>query len=321
MSAGSLTRPVPPFPPLNSGRPMEAGTSIEFISEKAMDLGFIAVGFSAPDTPPYLDRFKSWLLDRKFGDMSWLERNLHLREDPSRLLEGCRVVISLAFPYSFLKPATPDGFTISRYAQPDREDYHNRLRRRCRELARLIRERHEGCLTRICVDSAPILERSYACASGIGFIGKNNMLIIPGYGSYFYLAEILTTAPLTFSPASPLADLCGSCTRCLEACPSGALERPYYLDASRCLSYLTIEHRDPPGEETAEKMGTCFMGCDRCQEACPFNTSVVGLKVSLPSTETFLEMDLETFDTKFGNTALARAGIEKLKANIRAIGT
>jgi len=211
--------------------------------QRAKELGFIGVGLSRPGRPLFFDRFKAWLSDRKHADMAWLERNINLREDPTRLLKGCLTIISLAYPYPRSKPETPEGFCVARYADPGAEDYHARLRRICSDLAGLITETYGGSRFRICVDSAPILEKSIACAGGIGFIGRNNLLIIPGHGSYFYLAEILTTAPVEFSTLDPGNNRCGSCTLCVDSCPTGALERPFFLDASRCLAYLTIEYK------------------------------------------------------------------------------
>lgn len=292
---------------------------ISIIANKAKDLGFIACGFSRPEKPVYFDKFAAWISNRKHGDMSWLERNVEVRHDPTRLLEGCRTIISLAYPYSPQQPGTPDGFTVSRYSQPSQEDYHFRLKVRCRELADTLEEVFPESYSRICVDSAPILEKSFACSSGIGFMGKNNMMIIPGYGSYFYLGEILTTAPLGFIPAEPMENQCGACTLCVDSCPTGALEKPFQLDASKCLSYLTIEHRGKMSWDTGKKMGECFFGCDRCQEVCPFNPSEISREIILPSTDEFLQMNKEGFGERFGRTTFARAGFEKLKTNIQAI--
>jgi epoxyqueuosine reductase len=291
------------------------------IRARAKDLGFTAIGLSQPGRPRHFDPFHSWIRDRKNADMSWLKRNMALREDPSRLLKGCQAIISLAYPYASEKPETPDGFTVSRFSQPTLEDYHDRLRRLCREVAQMIRDLYPACRSRICVDSAPILERSFASSAGIGFIGKNNMLIIPGFGSYFYLAEILTTAPLVLPPVEPLESLCGACTACIDSCPTGALEKPFYLNASRCLSYLTIELAGPLALEDGKRMGDCFFGCDRCQEVCPFNGVDVSRNASLPSTNEFLTMKEVDFRERFGKTAFARAGLEKLKTNIRAVRT
>lgn len=250
--------------------------------------------------------------------MSWLERNMEVRRDPERLLKGCRVIISMAYPYPLQKPSTTDGFAVARYAHPGEEDYHQRLKGLCGEIAGLVERRCQGSRTRICVDSVPLLERSIAWKAGIGFLGKNNMLILPDYGSYFYLAEILCTAHLDFEPAVSPESQCGTCTLCVDACPTGALERPFSFDAARCLSYLTIEYGGAVNAEIGEKMGRCFFGCDRCQEACPFNRGEQGLEVSLPSTDAFLKMGEREFWRRFGRTALARRGLQKIQSNIRA---
>lgn len=289
------------------------------IKEKAKDLGFISVGFLRPQRPLFLDKFFAWVDSGRNGDMAWLERNRHLRENPAKLLEGCRTIITLAYPYSSAKPCTADGFTVSRYSEPAKNDYHDRLRYLCRELSSTIKDLYPGSRQRICVDSAPILERSLAVASGIGFIGKNNMLIIPGHGSYLFLAEILNTALFPLFKAHISETQCGSCTKCIDACPGGALEKPFLLDASRCLSYLTIEHKGVITKETGKKMNRCFFGCDVCQQVCPFNGDNYDTEISLPSTEEIMNMDEDNFKEKYGKTSLARAGLTKIKANIEAL--
>jgi epoxyqueuosine reductase len=298
---------------------MTKTTSLLSLEEKAKNLGFIACGFSKPSRPLYFDEFRNWLSDGKNADMSWLERNLDTRQDPNILLKGCKTIISLAYPYPSQKPGTPEGFTVSRYSQPTKEDYHFRLRGLCGELVDLIGEIYPGSHSRICVDSAPILEKSFASSSGMGFIGKNNMLIIPGHGSYFYLAEILTTAHLEFLFPEPMENQCGACTVCIDSCPTGALEKPFYLDASTCLSYITIEQKGKTEGDMGRKMGDCFFGCDRCQEICPFNEGEASMQIHLPATDQFLKMNDKEFGERFGRTAFARAGLEKLKSNIRAI--
>jgi epoxyqueuosine reductase len=285
--------------------------------ERAKGLGFIGIGFSRPERPLHFEKFSAWLSENKHADMSWLKRNTELREDPTRLFRGCRTIISLAYPYPPEKPCTPDGLTVSRYCQPAQEDYHHRLKRLCRALESQINEMYGGTRTRICVDSAPILEKSFACSSGIGFMGKNSVLIIPGYGSYLYLAEILTTAPLEFLASEPMENQCGSCSLCIDSCPTGAIERPFCLDAAKCLSYLTVEYKGEVGSESGEKMGDCFFGCDICQEVCPHNEAEGSKHISLPSTDEILKMDEEDFQKRFGRTALARAGLKKIKSNIR----
>ena len=286
------------------------------IIQHAERLGFIKVGFTRPGRPPYFDAFRSWVSGHRHAGMSWLERHMEIRADPLLLLSKCQTIISLAYPYPYQKPCTPDGFTVSRYSRPDNEDYHQQIKRLCKDLAGLINESYPESKARICVDSAPIMERSFAVSSGLGFIGKNNMLIIPGFGSYFYLAEILTTASLDFPPVQSIENQCGSCNACIDACPLGALEQPFLMNASKCLSYLTIEDKTPVGFETGQKMGDCFFGCDRCQEACLFNSGKDLKRVVLPSIKEFLQMDQYEFNQKFGKTAFARAGFEKLRSNI-----
>ncbi len=292
---------------------------LETIKDKAMELGFIAAGFCRPERPLHFDRYCAWLGEHKNADMAWLNRNIGIRKDPTRLLAGCSTIISLAYPFPWQKPSSPDGLTVARYAQPAEEDYHARLTRLCRDLAAFVEVADGKSKSRICVDSAPILERSYACAAGLGFIGKNNMLIIPGYGSYVYLAEILTTASLELPPTKVVPTQCGTCRRCIDVCPTGALEQPFCLDASRCLSYLTIESKKAVNERQAQDMGECRFGCDRCQEACPFNPDNEKRVVVLPSAPEWLQMSAETFASRFGRSTLARAGLARLKANIRAI--
>ncbi len=248
-----------------------------------------------------------------------MARNLDIREDPARLLEDCRTIISLAYPYSPRKPCTPEGVSAARYSEPRQIDYHHRLRKKAKGLAEALQPQFPGTRTRVCVDSAPIMERSFAYQSGIGFIGKNTQFIIPGHGSYLFLVEILTTALPSFPEPALMENQCGSCTRCLDACPTGALEAPYRLNAAKCLSYRTIEQKERVDTETGKKMGDCFFGCDVCQEVCPMNKGDEPGEVVLPPIERILSMDEETFQGAFGKTALARPGLAKIKDNILAM--
>ena len=287
--------------------------------ENANRLGFISIGFSRPDRPIFFDKFCAWIDACKQGEMHWLKRHLNLRENPKRLLEGCKTIISLAYPYSPKKPCTPDGYTVARYTEPGKIDYHDRLRKLGRKLAYIIAEVYPGSRARVCIDSAPILERSFAYTSGMGFIGKNNMFIIPGYGSYVFLMEILTTAFLPLSKKKAMKNQCGPCTRCIDACPTGALEAPFSLNAFKCFSYLTIESPGGVYRGAGRNMDGCFLGCDVCQEVCPFNEETSSRDLSLPSTDEILGMGAEDFKEQFGKTAFARAGLEKIKSNIKEV--
>jgi len=284
--------------------------------EQARDLGFVALGFSRPGEPLFFDRFCAWIFAGKQGEMDWMGKHLNLRKNPARLLEGCQTVISLAYPYSHKKPCTPEGFSAARYSEPHKVDYHDRLRKLTKVLGRAVKQQYPGAKTRVCVDSAPILERSFAYCSGIGFIGKNNMFIIPGYGSFLFLAEILTTASIPHPETEFMESRCGSCTKCIDACPTGALEAPYSVNASRCLSYLTIEKGGTVDDDTGKKMGNCFFGCDVCQEVCPLNEVDKSKVEVLPSINAILNMGEEDFKETFGKTAFARAGLSKIKGNI-----
>ncbi len=289
------------------------------ITRRSLELGFIAVGFCRPGRPPFFEEYSRWVSAGKYGDMQWLQDHRDLKADPGNVLEGCETIICLAYPYPSKKISTSDGFTVARYSRPEDPDYHGSIKKRARPLAALISEEYPGARSRICVDSAPLLERGFAYTSGIGFIGKNNMLIRPGHGSYLFLAEVLTTALFPIPTVKPAVSMCGTCSRCIEACPTGALERPFLLDAQKCRSYLTIEKKCPIDVGTGKRMGRCFFGCDICQEVCPFNRGPVETIESLPSIDTILHMDQKTFENKFGKSAFGRAGLEKIKSNIRAI--
>jgi len=289
------------------------------LNQRARLSGFVALGLAAPQRPPHIEHFQKWLRNGKHAGLQWMARNAELRADPRKLLTGCRAVICMAYPYSARKPCTPEGLAVARYADPSEQDYHLKLKALAEELVHAIEESFPASRSRIFVDSAPLLERSIAYAAGLGFIGKNNMLILPGLGSYLFLAEILTTAPLQFSPAEPIESLCGNCRLCIDACPTGALEKPFSLDAGRCLSYLTIEYDGALDATTGTRMGTCFLGCDKCQEVCPFNRHQEAEKISLPHAGEILGMEEPTFKERFGRTSLSRAGLRKVKRNILAI--
>jgi len=214
-----------------------------------------------------LDRF----LDAgKAGEMDFLNRSRDARKDPASMLPGARTVLVAAVPY------TGEPGPVARYART--RDYHTVVHQRLIAVERRLHALLPGVQTLICVDTKPVLERSAAALAGLGFIGKHGCLIVPGLGSYVLLGEILCTAtylgePTPLPRAAPW-DACGSCTRCLDACPTGAFDRPGELDPRRCISYLTIEHRGPIADALADRMGERVAGCDVCQEVCPYNASL-----------------------------------------------
>ncbi|NLA75360.1 MAG: tRNA epoxyqueuosine(34) reductase QueG [Deltaproteobacteria bacterium] len=290
----------------------------EELSLKALELGFTAIGFSRPAMPLFFDEYRKWVSSGRNAGMLWMAENMEIRANPERLLAGCNTVISLAFPYPALKPATLDGYTLARYSTPCLDDYHTRLKIKCRELCTYLDDKYKGSASRVVVDTAPLLERSFAYSSGIGFIGKNNMLIIPGHGSYFYLAEILTTAMIDIPFTAPQKNLCGPCTACIDACPTGALKGANDFDASLCLSYMTIESKSPLSPSLGRLMNRCFLGCDACQEACPFNKCNGEIKC-MPDTGSIMAMKDEDFLMSFGRTALSRPGPSRIRANIKVV--
>ncbi len=259
---------------------MNSATETAWIVERASALGFDLCGVVRADKFPELDLTKEWLARGYAGEMEYLADER--RSDPQSVMPGLRSVIVCALNYNSPAPrsvdtlppegAEPRGW-ISRYAWG--QDYHEVLQEKLRSLANGLSERFtEPHQWRIYADTGPIHERVFAKHAGLGWLGKNTLLLNAKLGSWFFLGVILTTLdiPPTLGPAeSPPADLCGSCTKCLDACPTGALIEPYVMDARLCISYLTIELRGSIPESFREPMGRHVFGCDICQDVCPWN--------------------------------------------------
>lgn len=247
----------------------------ERIAAEARRLGFEAVGFARADVPldEDFDRYEAFVAEGKHGEMAWLGDNREARRrlDGEHILAGARTVVCLARRYAGEErddvPETARH--IARYARG--RDYHNGMRRKLRKLAAFVRSLGEDVRARPLCDTEPILERAWAARAGLGFVGKNGLLIMPGVGSFVLLGEVVTT--LEIEPDAPVTERCGSCTRCLDACPTGAFDAPWVLDPRRCVSYLTIELRGPMAEELRAGVGGNLFGCDDCQTVCPFNAS------------------------------------------------
>jgi epoxyqueuosine reductase len=249
----------------------------EQIKAAAHEAGFDAVGI-ARIAPPAVDtlqaRLRAWLAQGYHGLMEWMGRDSDRRADPSRVLPGCRSVIALGVNYYTGHHAdeSPGHGRIARYAWG--ADYHDVLRARLETLAARIASLAPAHRTRAYVDTGPIMEKAWAERAGLGWIGKHSNLVSPRYGSWLVLAELLTT--LELEPDTPGADLCGTCTLCLRACPTGAIVEPYVVDATRCISYLTIELRGGGhtiDDDLAAAMGNRIFGCDDCLDVCPYNTA------------------------------------------------
>lgn len=242
---------------------------------EAKRLGFDAVGVARADVPLDADfaRYESFVAAGMHGEMSWLAElpEARRRADGEHVLAGAKSVLCVALGYARAaeaEAADPEvARAIARYARG--RDYHNGLRKKLRKLAKVARGLGESVRARPLCDEEPILERAWAARAGLGFVGKNGMLVAPGAGSFILLGEVVTT--LDLEPDAPLPERCGACTRCLDACPTAAFTAPRVLDARRCVSYLTIERRSAIPAALRASVGTHLFGCDDCQTVCPFN--------------------------------------------------
>jgi len=242
----------------------------EAVKAQAQELGFSLVGVCPAQRPPHWEAFQRWLQAGYAGQMEYFHRRAQAYEHPRFVLDGVRSLVMLGMNYRTDTPIdpAPGQARIARYAWG--LDYHELIRRRLRQLGRWLVQQVPGTRVRGVVDTAPLLERCFAQQAGLGWIGKNTLLIHPRLGSYLFLAALLTDLELAYDEPFP-GQHCGRCSACLDACPTGALVAPYVLDARRCISYLTIELRQMPPKELRPKMGTWVFGCDLCQEVCPWN--------------------------------------------------
>ena len=294
------------------------------IKASAAALGYVRVGIArAEPLAEDAARLAQWLAAGHHGQMTYLQDNLEVRADPTHagMLPSARSVVVLATAYaqsSALAGVLPGR--IARYAQG--RDYHALLYDRTRPLRRVLRA--AGANVRAAVDTLPVLERAWAVRAGLGFVGKNACLIIPGIGSHVLLSVLITSAELVADP--PMRERCGACRLCLDACPTRAFVAPRQLDARRCISYLTIEHEGPIAEELRADMGGWLFGCDVCQDVCPFNRTAqatpAGPDPFAPrerwaelGAEDFLRMDEQTFERYSRGSALRRAGRESMARN------
>ncbi len=231
--------------------------------------GFAQAGIASATCSDYIDEFKQWLADGKHGEMGWLEKNVSMRLNPQVLLGGARSVVCVADRYGALQDNLnkPNSGKIARYARGS--DYHKVMKKRLHYICDSLQKHFPEESFRACVDTAPVMEREFSARAGIGSIGKHTLLLDQGVGSWFLLGVIVTTAKL--QPNMRVTnDPCSTCTRCIDSCPTDALT-PWHLDARRCVSYLTIEHRTIIDPEFFEGIGHWLFGCDVCQEVCPHN--------------------------------------------------
>ncbi len=251
----------------------------------AQEQGFALLGIAPAQPSEHTEHVVTWLARGSHGEMGYLAQNIEQRLDPRALLPGARSIICVADLYvegptpsaAMGKSEIPFG-RIARYAWGD--DYHRVMKKRLHTLADALRERWPEHHYRTTVDTAPILEREHAQRAGLGWTGKHTLLIHPDLGSWLLLGEIITTLPLQTAAdagSGPMTDHCGTCTRCIDACPTQCIT-PHQIDAQRCISYLTLEHRGPIDPALFPAMGSWIAGCDVCQEVCPFNQEQRGFK-------------------------------------------
>ncbi len=285
------------------------------LKEESFRLGFDLAGATPAVAAPDFERLDHWLADGHAGQMHYLGDRLDAYRHPAKLLDGARSLLMLAVNYRTVEPAEPGPgqSRVSRYAWGT--DYHDVIRDRLHRLADFHRRLTPAAQVRGVVDTAPLLERRFAQLAGLGWIGRNTMLVNERFGSWLFLAALLTTEALAYDRPVD-ADRCGTCRACLDACPTGALVEPYRLDARRCVSYLTVEQRGPiPAEWRSACEGRLF-GCDACQEACPWNrrTPTTSEPAFRPSpgmnpidVASLTSLDEEAFRRRFRHTPLWRA--------------
>lgn len=295
-----------------------------YLRERAAFHGFAQVGIAKADfMEPEARRLDAWLNKGYHGNMDYLAEHFEKRVDPRKLVQGAKSVISLLFNYAPEEAIEQeDNYKIARYAYG--KDYHRFVKKRVRRLLRDLESKVGKLEARFFVDSAPVLERDWAKRSGLGWIGKNTLLINKTKGSYYFLAELILDLELEYD--HPIKDYCGTCTRCIDACPTDAiLADGYILDSSKCISYLTIELKNGIPERFQHQMEDWIFGCDICQEVCPWN------RFSTPNTESRLTpnthlrtmrkkdweaMSEELFDEVFLGSPIKRAQYPGLKRNI-----
>jgi len=312
---------------------------IRRIRQQANRLGFDLVGVAAARAPQaYLRAYRDWLARGNHAGMAYMARadRVARREDPSLILPGVRSVVCVAVNYyPGPPPSSPDDVPrgrISNYAWG--ADYHGWMLPRLEELAAFIcAEVGGGVRYRAYVDTGPILERAFATQAGLGFIGKNTCLIHPRFGSWLFLGETLLDVDLPLTAGAngrpPLPSRCGTCTRCIDACPTGALTAPYQLDAGRCISYLTIEHKGPIPSDLRPLLGEWLYGCDICQQVCPWQrfaqpTSVAPFRAAAldraaPSLLDLMRLDEEGFRRRFSDSPIRRIGRGRLQRNAAVV--
>jgi len=308
----------------NNGMIKDLKYKSDQIKFKAKALGFDACGISeVRSREEERSTLESWLEEGMNGTMAYMARNVEMRLDPSKMVEGAKSIISVLINYCpAQRQKDPKAPIISKYAYS--KDYHFIVKEKLNQLLEYIRTEIVPCNGRPFVDSAPVLERAWAKQSGLGWIGKHSLLISKEYGSFVFLGELIIDLELEYDKEI-VPDHCGSCTRCLDICPTKAIIAPHKIDARRCISYLTIESRDEISDEFRDKMGNQIFGCDICQDVCPWNKKITPTQAEefkpieglLEMTQSdWLNLDKPTYNKSFKGSAFERAGYKKLMKNL-----
>lgn len=298
-------------------------TNAQKIKQFAKELGFSFCGISKAEfLEEEAPRLETWLQQGMHGKMSYMENHFDKRLDPRLLVPGAKSVVSLLFNYYTEKKQNPEAPKVSKYAFG--EDYHRVVKDKLYLFLQKINDEIGAVAGRAFVDSAPVLDKAWAKKSGLGWIGKNANLINKGHGSFFFIAELIID--LELDADGPVKDYCGTCTACIDACPTDAIVEPYVVDGSKCISYLTIELRDAIPLEFKNKMTEWAFGCDICQDVCPWNRfSKPHQEPRFEASDDFLgmkkndwvEMTEEVFTQRFKKSPLSRAGYLGLIKNVR----
>lgn len=294
----------------------------QLIKAESKRLGFLSCGISkAGFLEEEAPRLENWLNQNMHGEMRYMENHFDKRLDPTKLVDGAKSVISLLLNYFPSELQNPEAFKISKYAYG--QDYHHVIKEKLKELLFFIQTEIGEVSGRAFVDSAPVLDKAWAAKSGLGWIGKNSNLITQKTGSFYFIAELIVDLDLAYDTAT--TDHCGSCTACIDACPTEAIVAPYVVDGSKCISYFTIELKDNLPQEMKGKFDDWMFGCDVCQDVCPWN------RFSKPHSEPLLkaspeilkfsksdwdEITHDTFQQVFKNSALKRSKFEGVLRNI-----
>ena len=294
------------------------------IKEKALELGFAACGIAeAKCLENEREPLQKWLSDGMNGSMGYMANHFEKRLDPRKLVEGAKSVISVLFNYyPSQKQADQAAPVISKYAYG--KDYHFTVKEKLNNLLIFIQAQISPCIGRAFVDSAPVLERQWAMAAGLGWTGKNTLLITRKFGSYVFIGELITNLDLACD-APFVNDHCGSCTRCIDACPTHAIVAPHRIDARKCISYQTIENKNEIPIEIQPKLQNRIFGCDICQDVCPWNNKLIpNQSIDIKPIDELLNMNKNDwaqlgkagFGSKFKGSSFERTGYDRIMRNI-----